>query len=158
MVYDLAGNVLADSTCTVETESYVTPEPVAEGDVTEDSWANAVNPYWYYYHADGDSSSMETGDYTTDESIIEYTCEVLDESLLSYFPVYYEVWYTADGDMDNAEEVHSATITPTEYSNGYFYEFQYVADDTLDAGTYYLVGATDSTGDVLLFFETATVV
>ncbi|MBR1796447.1 MAG: hypothetical protein IJ757_00305 [Clostridiales bacterium] len=155
IVYDLAGNVLADSTCTVENGGSTTVVTPSGGDDYE-TWENGIDDYWYTY-ADGGSSAMGSGDYTTSESIIEYTCQVIDEANLAYFPVYYEVYYSADGDMSNAEFIYSATITPSEYTNGYFYEFQYVADDTLDAGSYYLIGATDEAGSTILFNVEATV-
>ena len=100
---------------------------------------------------------MGTGDYTTDETTIEYTCQVYDEANLAYFPVYYEVYYSASGDISDAEFVYSATITPSEYTNGYFYEFQYVENDGLDEGSYFFVGAPDESGSVILFNVEATV-
>ena len=100
---------------------------------------------------------MDTGDYTTDETIIEFTCQVYDEDTFAYYPVYYEVYYSADGDIDDAEQVYTGTITPSEYSNGYFYEFQYVDNSGLDAGSYYFVGGPDASGDVILFTAQAEV-
>lgn len=154
IIYDLAGNVLADSTCTVENGASSSVVP-ASGDM-EEIWENGIDDYWYTY-ADGGSSAMGTGDYSTSETIIEYTCQVIDEANLAFYPVYYEVYYSATGDMDDAEQVYSGTITPTEYTNGYFYEFQYVDNSGLDAGTYYLVGASDSNGTNVFFSVTAEV-
>ncbi len=156
IVYDLAGNVLADSTCTVETSggaSTVVPT-VSGGDA--ETWINGVDQYWYSY-ADGTGYAMGEGEYTTDETVIEFTCQVTDETNLAYFPVYYEVYYSATGDIDDAVEVYDATITPSEYSNGYFYEFQYVDNAGLDEGSYFFLGATDSTGSDMLFSVEATV-
>lgn len=144
IVYDLAGNVLADSTCTVETSgasSTVVPT-VSGGDA--ETWINGVDQYWYSY-SDGTGYAMGEGTYTTDETTMEFTCQVNDEANLAYFPVYYEVYYSASGDIDDAELVYSATITPSEYSNGYFYEFQYVDNAGFDEGSYFFLGATDAT-------------
>ena len=156
IVYDMAGNVLADSTCTVENGGSTTDVPVVDdGDIAQ-SWSNGVEEYWYSY-SDGSGYAMDTGDYTTDETIIEFTCQVYDEDTFAYYPVYYEVYYSADGDIDDAEQVYTGTITPSEYSNGYFYEFQYVDNSGLDAGSYYFVGGPDASGDVILFTAQAEV-
>lgn len=157
IVYDLAGNVLADDTCTVVNSgsgSAVVPgsDP---GDI-DSVWASGTNDYWYTY-ADGNGTSMGTGEYSTSESVIEYTVQVEDEANLAYYPVYYEVYYSASGDIDDAEFVYSATITPAEYTNGFFYEFQYVENSGLDAGSYFFVGAPDESGSVILFNVEATV-
>lgn len=152
VVYDLAGNVLADSTCTVEAGGAVTDVPVAvdpSGDMAE-IWEAGIDDYWYSY-SDGTGYAMESGDYDTSETTMEYTCQVIDDDNLAFFPVYYEVYYSATGNSDDAEFVYSATITPAEYSNGYFYEFQYTQNGGLDAGTYYFLGATDESGDQMLF-------
>ncbi len=156
IVYDTAGNVLADSTCTVENgggSSVVVPT-IGGGDA--DTWINGVDQYWYSY-SDGAGYAMGEGDYSTSETVIEFTCQVNDEANLAYFPVYYEVYYSATGSLDDAEEVYSATITPSEYTNGYFYEFQYVENGGLDAGSYFFLGATDATGSEMLFSVEATV-
>lgn len=151
VVYDLAGNVLADSTCTVEEGGAGADVPVVvpSGDMA-DIWAAGIDDYWYSY-SDGTGYAMESGDYGTSETTMEYTCQVTDEDNLAFFPVYYEVYYSADGNTDDAELVYSATITPSEYSNGYFYEFQYTQNGGLDAGTYYFLGATDESGNEMLF-------
>lgn len=156
IVYDMAGNVLADSTCTVVdgASSAVIPD-TPSGDMA-DIWANGVDEYWYSY-SDGTGYAMGEGEYGTSETVMEFTCQVNDETNLAYLPVYYEVYYSATGNEDDAEQVYSATITPTEYSNGYFYEFQYTDNGGFDAGTYYFIGATDSTGECMLFFEQAVV-
>lgn len=156
IVYDTAGNVLADDTCEViNGTSSATPVPVVSGSVSE-AWSTGIDEYWYSY-SDGTGYGMGSGEYSTDETIIEFTCGVIDEDTFAYMPVYYEVYYSANGNADNAELVYSATITPSEYSNGYFYEFQYVDDSGLDAGTYYILGATDETGSEPLFNQTAVV-
>jgi hypothetical protein len=59
--------------------------------------------------------------------------------------------------MDDAECVYTGTITPSEYTNGYFYEFQYVENGGLDAGTYWLLGASDPNGSSVFFNVEATV-
>ena len=157
IVYDLNGNVLADSTCSVVegSTSTVVDVPVAGGDMAE-IWADGIDDYWYSY-SDGTGYAIESGEYGTDETTMEYTCQVNDEANLAYFPVYYEVYYSATGNADDAEFVYSATITPSEYSNGYFYEFQYTQNGGLDAGTYYILGATDENGTEMLFNVTAEV-
>ncbi|MBR3532377.1 MAG: hypothetical protein IKN80_00600 [Clostridiales bacterium] len=160
VVYDLAGNVLADDTCTVQEDSSVSVvDVVPDGSdvVDNDTWDEGVYTYWYTYSPSASSASMETGEYGTDEDTIEFTCQVLDEDNLANYPVYYEVYYSADGDQYDAEMVHSGTITPSEYTNGYFYEFQYVQNGGLDAGTYWLIGASDSNGTVIYFTAEATV-
>jgi len=151
--FTMDGEEIASSTSTVRVD--VDTSSSSSGEVTADSFAEGVETYWYSY-SDGSGYSMENGEYTTEESIIEFTCYVVDEELLSTYPVYYEVWYSATGSTDDAESVYTGTVTPSEYSNGFFYEFQYVADSTLEAGTYYIVGA-DSTGTTVFFTETATV-
>ena len=157
IVYDMAGNVLADDTCTVENGGASTVVvPGGSGDVDESVWSNGTDQYWYSY-SDGTGYAMGEGDYSTSESVIEYTVQVYDEASLAYFPVYYEVYYSESGNLDDAEFVYSATITPSEYSNGYFYEFQYVDNAGLDAGSYFFVGATDATGSCMLFNAEATV-
>lgn len=155
IVYDMSGNVLADDTCTVENGGSTAVVPVT-GDDIADIWANGVDEYWYSY-SDGSGYAMGEGDYTTDETVIEYTVQVYDEDNLAYMPVYYEVYYSEDGSEANAEFVYSATITPSEYTNGYFYEFQYVENGGLDAGSYFILGATDANSDTLLFSAEATV-
>ena len=155
VIYDLAGNVLADETCTVEEGGSSVVIPTGGGDM-EEIWANGINDYWYSY-SDGTGYAMGEGEYDTSESVIEYTCEVEDTANLAYYPVYYEVYYAASGDMDDAEFVYSATITPSEYTNGYFYEFQYVENGGLDAGSYWFVGASDENGTSIFFNVEATV-
>ena len=155
VIYDLAGNVLADDTCTVEEGASSVVIPTGDGDM-EEIWANGINDYWYSY-SDGTGYAMGEGEYSTSESVIEYTCEVEDTANLAFYPVYYEVYYSASGDLDDAEEVYSATITPSEYTNGYFYEFQYVDNGGLDAGTYWLIGASDANGTNMFFNAEATV-
>ena len=152
IVYDMSGNVLADSTCEVVDGASATTA-VSTGDAS--GWTSGVETYWYTY-ADGAGSAMGTGDYSTDETTMEFTCQVTDDAY-DYFPVYYEVYYSATGSEDDAELVYSATITPSSYSNGYFYEFQYTDNDGLDAGTYFFLGATDDSGAEMLFNETAEV-
>ncbi|MCR5593689.1 MAG: hypothetical protein K6F79_08105 [Saccharofermentans sp.] len=156
IVYDTNGTVLADSSCEVINGTAAsTTVPVTSGDLAE-AWDAGVDEYWYSY-SDGTGYGMGSGDYTTDETIIEFTCSVIDEDTFAYMPVYYEVYYSADGNTDNAECVYSATITPKEYSNGFFYEFQYVDDSGLDAGTYFIVGATDENAEDALFSVAAEV-
>ena len=155
IVYDLAGNVLADSTCTVENGGSTTTVVTGDDDYSS-IWANGVDEYWYSY-SDGSGYAMGEGEYTTDETTMEFTCQVYDEENLASFPVYYEVYYSATGSTDDATEVYSGTITPSEYTNGYFYEFQYTDNGGFDAGTYYFIGATDSTGSCILFNVEATV-
>lgn len=157
IVYDLAGNVLADDTCTVvNSGAGTTVVPQGDPGDIDVIWSDGIDDYWYSY-SDGSGYAMGTGDYTTDETTIEYTCQVYDEANLAYFPVYYEVYYSASGDINDAEFVYSATITPSEYTNGYFYEFQYVENGGLDEGSYFFVGAPDETGSVILFNVEATV-
>ena len=155
VIYDLAGNVLADETCTVEEGGSSVVIPTGDGDM-EEIWANGINDYWYSY-SDGTGYAMGEGEYDTSESVIEYTCEVEDTANLAFYPVYYEVYYAASGDMDDAEFIYSATITPSEYTNGYFYEFQYVENGGLDAGSYWFVGASDENGTSVFFNVEATV-
>ena len=155
VIYDLAGNVLADETCTVEEGGSSTVIPSGDGDM-EEIWANGINDYWYSY-SDGTGYAMGEGEYDTSESVIEYTCEVEDTANLAFYPVYYEVYYAASGDMDDAEFIYSATITPSEYTNGYFYEFLYVENGGLDAGSYWFVGASDANGTSVFFNVEATV-
>lgn len=155
IIYDMAGNVLADDTCTVEEGGSSTVIPSGSGDM-EEIWANGINDYWYSY-SDGTGYAMGEGEYDTSESVIEYTCEVEDTANLAFYPVYYEVYYAASGDMSDAEFIYSATITPSEYTNGYFYEFQYVENGGLDAGSYWFVGASDANGTSVFFNVEATV-
>jgi hypothetical protein len=156
IVYSMDGTVLADSSCEVINGSTTsTPVPVTSGSVAE-AWSTGIDEYWYSY-SDGTGYGMGSGDYTTDETIIEFTCGVIDEDTFAYMPVYYEVYFSADGDVGDAELVYSATITPSEYSNGFFYEFQFVDDAGLEAGSYYIIGATDEAGSELLFNVTAEV-
>lgn len=155
IVYDMSGNVLADETCTVENGSSAGVVPAGNDDIAA-IWSNGVDEYWYSY-SDGSGYAMGEGDYTTDESVIEYTVQVYDEDNLAFMPVYYEVYYSANGNADDAEFIYSATITPSEYTNGYFYEFQYVENGGLDAGTYYFLGAPDANSNTLLFNAEATV-
>lgn len=157
IVYDLAGNVLADDTCTVvNSGAGTTVVPQGDPGDIDVIWSDGIDDYWYSY-SDGSGYAMGTGDYTTDETTIEYTCQVYDEANLAYFPVYYEVYYSATGDANDAEFIYSATITPSEYTNGYFYEFQYVENDGLDEGSYFFIGAPDESGSVILFNVEATV-
>jgi hypothetical protein len=157
IVYDTAGNVLADSTCSVVSGGASTVPVISGGDDDMATiWENGVDEYWYSY-SDGTGYAMGEGTYTTDETTMEFTCQVYDEANLAFFPVYYEVYYSPDGSQDNASQVYSATITPSEYSNGYFYEFQYTDNAGFDAGSYFFIGATDSTGETVLFFQEATV-
>ena len=157
IVYDLAGNVLADETCTVvNSGAGTTVVPQGDPGDIDVIWSDGIDDYWYSY-SDGSGYAMGTGDYTTDETTIEYTCQVYDEANLAYFPVYYEVYYSATGDANDAEFIYSATITPSEYTNGYFYEFQYVENDGLDEGSYFFIGAPDESGSVILFNVEATV-
>ena len=57
----------------------------------------------------------------------------------------------------NPSFLYAATVTPKSYSNGRFYEFQYVENGGLDEGSYFFVGAPDESGSVILFNVEATV-
>ncbi len=156
VMYAMDGTVLADETCTVISSADGGP---SAGAITSEEWEASTESYWYSY-SDGTGFAMEEGEYSTSETIIEYTCQVLDEDLLSDFPVHYKVFYCENPEgatsTDDLELVYAATITPTEYNNGYFYEFQYEGD--LEAGVYIFVcGLDDGPDPVFLFTVGATV-
>jgi len=153
---------LADGTMVDSGSTYVYLEdagnepgaPVAASGEYADLWADGINEYWYSY-SDGSGYAMDSGIYDTSETTIEFTCEVLDEATFADFPVYYEVYYSATGNTGDAELVYSSTIYPTEYSNGYFYEFQY--NGTLEEGSYFFAGAENANADSTFFVVEATV-
>lgn len=156
VMYSLDGDVLSDATCEVgvSTGNSVVDDPTVSDDI-ETLWTTDINPYWYSY-ADGSGQSMESGIYDTTETTIEYTCQVLDnETTFADTQIYYEVYYSATGSTSDAELVYYGSIYPSEYTNGYFYEFQY--NGTLEAGSYFLIGATDANADAPLFIAEATV-
>ncbi|MCQ2515387.1 MAG: hypothetical protein MJ094_00815 [Saccharofermentans sp.] len=156
VMYTLDGTVLADETCTVISSTDGGP---ATGEVTSVEWEASTEGYWYSY-SDGVGYAMEEGEYSTSETIIEYTCQVLDEDLLADFSVHYKVFYCANPEnatsTDDLELVYAATITPTEYNNGYFYEFQYEGD--LQEGVYIFVCGVDDGADPVFLFTTGATV
>ena len=118
-------------------------------------WQEGVEEYWYSYSGATEHALTE-GSYSTSETVMEYTGQVIDNSFSEY-PVYYEVYYTTTGGRTTASLIYSDTITPTEHTNGYFYEFQYVDSSGLDAGFYYIVGYIDSAASETLFVGEAEV-
>ncbi|MCQ2515386.1 MAG: hypothetical protein MJ094_00810 [Saccharofermentans sp.] len=152
----LADGTVVDSDSTyvsLTTSGSSSGTPVVSGEMVA-LWESGINDYWYSY-SDGTGYAMDSGVYDTTESTIEYTCQVYDEDTFADFPVYYEVYYSATGNTEDAELVYSSTIYPTEYSNGYFYEFQY--NGALEEGSYFFAGATDSSADEVFFIVEATV-
>lgn len=112
------------------------------------NWSANVNGYWYSYYSDG--SGYASGNYyLTSETIMEYTCEVLNSSYNNY-PVYYEVYYSPYASLSNATFLYGTTVTPKSYSNGYFYEFQYRNGSGFVPGYYQFIGS-DTSGNVILF-------
>jgi len=152
VMYTLDGAVLADATCTVEAAA-TTPVSTGSGNIA-DLWSAGINAYWYSY-SDGTGYAIDTPNYSTSETVIEYTCQVNDEDTFANLPIYYEVYYSSTGNTSDAELVFSDTIYPKEYTNGYFYEFQY--NGTLEEGSYFFVGAEDANADTALFIAEATV-
>ena len=79
-----------------------------------------------------------------------------EDSVLYYYQDYYEYYYSADGNVDNASLVYSATINPTVYTDGSFYECSYTCDP-MPTGTYYVLGYDSESMDQLLFTTSFTV-
>ena len=102
------------------------------------NWAGNMSSTWFSYSSDG-SGYESTNFYITSETVIEYTCKVLNSSYNS-FPVYYEVYYSPYASLSNGTCVYSGTITPSQYADGYFYEFQYRNGGGLTQGYYQFLG------------------
>ena len=120
----------------------------APGNPMANNWAANMRSTWFSYDSDG--SGYESGNYyLTSETVMEYTCEVLNSSYNNY-PVYYEVYYSPYASLSNATFLYGATITPKYYSDGYFYEFQYRNGSGFVPGYYQFIGA-DTSGNVILF-------
>ena len=103
-----------------------------------------VRPFWYSYYDDGTGYPMDSAIYFTWESTFEYTCEVLNPTLLGNYAVHYDVYYSTNNSFNGSRLVYSADITPKQYSDGKFYEFKYRdPDGSLDVGTYFIVGSRD---------------
>lgn len=118
------------------------------------NWASNVDGYWYSYYSDGSGYASENY-YLTSETIMEYTGQVLNSSYNNY-PVYYEVYYSPYASLSNPSFLYAATVTPKSYSNGRFYEFQYVNNRGFTPGYYQFLGY-DATGNTLLFDVYASV-
>lgn len=118
------------------------------------NWSANVDGYWYSYYSDGSGYASENY-YLTSETIMEYTCQVLNSSYNNY-PVYYEVYYSPYASLSNPTFLYSGTVTPKTYSNGRFYEFQYVNSRGFTPGYYQFIGS-DTAGTTILFDVYASV-
>ncbi len=127
------------------TSSVPAPNPT---DTLASGWASNMNPFWYSYYSDGSGYESENY-YLTSETIMEYCCQVLDSRYNTY-PVSYTVYYSPYASLANSSYLYSATITPKQYSNGYFYEFQFRNDAGFTPGYYQFIG-TDTTGNTVFF-------
>ena len=112
------------------------------------NWRSNMTETWYSYDSEGNGYESENF-YVTSETIMEYTCKVNNSSYNNY-PVYYEVYYSPYASLSNASYLYSATITPTHYGDGEYYEFQFRSGRGFAPGYYQFLGY-DSTGNVLLF-------
>ena len=112
------------------------------------NWAGNMQPTWFSYSSDG-SGYESSNFYVTSETVIEYTCKVLNSNYNSY-AVYYEVYYSPYASLSNSTRVYSGTITPTHYGDGNFYEFQYRNGGGLTQGYYQFVGY-DTNRTITLF-------
>jgi hypothetical protein len=112
------------------------------------NWAGNMQPTWFSYTSDG-SGYESSNFYITSETVIEYTCKVLNSNYNSY-AVYYEVYYSPYASLSNSTRVYSGTITPTHYGDGNFYEFQYRNGGGLTQGYYQFVGY-DTNRTITLF-------
>ena len=112
------------------------------------NWAGNMESTWFSYTSSG-SGYESSNFYLTSETVMEYTCKVLNSSYNSY-PVYYEVYYSPYASLSNASYRYSGTITPTRYNDGYFYEFQYRNSSGFTAGYYQIIGY-DTDRTVMLF-------
>ena len=112
------------------------------------NWAGNMQPTWFSYTSDG-SGYESSNFYVTSETVIEYTCKVLNSNYNSY-AVYYEVYYSPYASLSNSTRVYSGTITPTHYGDGNFYEFQYRNGGGLTQGYYQFVGY-DTNRTITLF-------
>ena len=117
-------------------------------------WAANTSGFWYSYYADGTGYQSENF-YITSETIMEYTRQVNNSNYNTY-PVSYEVYYSPNSNLLGAAFMYSNTITPTYYSNGYFYEFQYRRSTGLLSGYYRFIGY-DTAHTTVLFDVTAQV-
>ncbi len=102
------------------------------------NWASNMRQTWFSYSSDG-SGYESSNFYVTSETVIEFTCKVLNSNYNTY-PVYYEVYYSPYASLSNATCVYSGTITPRQYADGYFYEFQYRNSGGLTQGYYQFLG------------------
>ena len=118
------------------------------------NWAGNMQPTWFSYTSDG-SGYESSNFYITSETVMEFTCKVLNSSYNS-FPVYYEVYYSPYASLSNSTRVYSGTITPTHYGDGNFYEFQYRNGGGLTQGYYQFVGY-DTNRTITLFDVNAEV-
>ncbi len=118
------------------------------------NWSSNMQRTWYSYTSDG-SGYESSNFYITSETVMEFTCKVLNSSYNS-FPVYYEVYYSPYASLSNSTCVYSGTITPTPYANGYFYEFQYRNGGGFTQGYYQFVGY-DTNRTITLFDVNAEV-
>ena len=118
------------------------------------NWSANMQRTWYSYTSDGSGYESENF-YVTSETVMEFTCKVLNGSYNSY-PVYYEVYYSPYASLSNSTRVYSGTITPTYYADGYYYEFQYRNSRGLTSGYYQFVGY-DTNRTITLFDVNAEV-
>ena len=112
------------------------------------NWASNMSSTWFSYTSSG-SGYESSNFYLTSETVMEYTCKVLNSNYNAY-PVYYEVYYSPYASLSNASYVYSGTITPTRYNDGYFYEFQYRNSSGFTSGYYQFIGY-DTNRTVMLF-------
>lgn len=150
--FDLDGNEIASSTCTVVNDSSSSSASGLTAEVFED---NVEREFLYDYRdASGNTTVSDDGlSYLSNVTKAEYTIKVADDFDAS---IYYEYYYSADGNVDNASLVYSATINPTVYTDGSFYECSYTCDP-MPTGTYYVLGYDSESMDQLLFTTSFTV-
>ncbi len=102
------------------------------------NWSSNMRTTWYSYTSDG-SGYESSNFYITSETVMEFTCKVLNSSYNTY-PVYYEVYYSPYASLSNPTCVYTGTITPRQYADGYFYEFQYRNGGGFTQGYYQFLG------------------
>lgn len=152
--YGITAGAHIDVPTTVRGTASSQPAQPSQASQLASGWASNTGSTWFSYTSDGEGYESPNF-YFTSETIMEYTCQVFNSNYNTY-PVYYEVYYSPYSNMSNAVRVYNATITPTQYSDGYFYEFQYRNSAGLTAG-YYQFQGYDTNRTVQLFNVSADV-
>lgn len=165
--YDEAGNVLASGSCVVSVEAEETEETedseggvsssdqtiqFMENDGATDFYDTLEAMSWYDNENDGpvDGGVFSASSFDTIEMTVKMPDGHESDSIA------YRYYYSEDGDVETATLVYSATINPTEYTGGLFYDIDYTASP-LQVGTYYLVvGATDEGFDSDTLYDIST--